>query len=258
MAAQREWFEKDYYAVLGVPRASTRQGARARLQEAGEAVPPRREPGQQGRGGALQGDLGRVRRARRQRQAQGVRRGPAHGRVRRRSAWRLRSGRSGRLRRRPDVPLRDRRRRRLLLRPARRHVRRRRRRRPARRAVAARRVRSAARTSRPSCTSRSTTRCSGVTSTVRFRSDAVCHTCHGNGAAPGTITGDVPAVPRHGLDRGRPGSVLVLAGVPDVRRARPGHPDAVPDVSRPGRRGARPRGEGARSRPASPTGSASA
>jgi molecular chaperone DnaJ len=26
----------------------------------------------------------------------------------------------------------------------------------------------------------------GVTSTVRFRSDAVCHTCHGNGAAPGT------------------------------------------------------------------------
>jgi molecular chaperone DnaJ len=26
----------------------------------------------------------------------------------------------------------------------------------------------------------------GVTSTVRFRSDAVCHICHGNGAAPGT------------------------------------------------------------------------
>ena len=26
----------------------------------------------------------------------------------------------------------------------------------------------------------------GVTTTVRFRSDAVCHTCHGNGAAPGT------------------------------------------------------------------------
>jgi molecular chaperone DnaJ len=26
----------------------------------------------------------------------------------------------------------------------------------------------------------------GVTSTVRFRSDAVCSTCHGNGAAPGT------------------------------------------------------------------------
>jgi len=26
----------------------------------------------------------------------------------------------------------------------------------------------------------------GVTSTVRFRSDAMCHTCHGSGAAPGT------------------------------------------------------------------------
>ena len=26
----------------------------------------------------------------------------------------------------------------------------------------------------------------GVTSTVRFRADAVCHTCHGSGAAPGT------------------------------------------------------------------------
>jgi len=26
----------------------------------------------------------------------------------------------------------------------------------------------------------------GVTSTVRFRADAICHTCHGSGAAPGT------------------------------------------------------------------------
>ena len=34
---------------------------------------------------------------------------------------------------------------------------------------------------------------------------------------------DVSAVPRQRIDRGRPGSVLVLAGVPDVWRARPGH-----------------------------------
>ena len=43
MAAQREWFEKDYYAVLGVSVGRVREGAVARLQEAREAVPPRRQ-----------------------------------------------------------------------------------------------------------------------------------------------------------------------------------------------------------------------
>ena len=52
----------------------------------------------------------------------------------------------------------------------------------------------------------------GVTSTVRFRADAVCETCHGNGARPGTPPRDVPAVRGQRLDRGRPGPVLVLAG----------------------------------------------
>jgi molecular chaperone DnaJ len=32
----------------------------------------------------------------------------------------------------------------------------------------------------------------GATSTVRFRSDAVCHTCHGSGAAPGTSPQSCP------------------------------------------------------------------
>ena len=32
----------------------------------------------------------------------------------------------------------------------------------------------------------------GVTSTVRFRADAVCHTCHGSGAAPGTFPETCP------------------------------------------------------------------
>ena len=41
---------------------------------------------------------------------------------------------------------------------------------------------------------------------------------------------DVPAVSRLRFDRGRPGSVLVLGGVPDVWWSRPGDPEAVPDV----------------------------
>ena len=150
-----------------------------------------------------------------------------------------------RVRWRPDVPLRDRRRRRLPLRSARRHVRRRRRAAGGARGGAAATVRSAARTSRPSCTS-------SFDDAVQGR--------HEHGAVPlrrgvphvsrqrrraGYVARDVPAVPRRGHDRGRPGSVLVLAGVPHVRRARPGDPEPVPDVSRPRRRGARPRGEGA-------------
>ena len=68
MAPQREWFEKDYYAVLGVPDGD-REGHHARLPQARQAVPPRREPGEQGRRGALQGGLRRVRRPRRRRRS---------------------------------------------------------------------------------------------------------------------------------------------------------------------------------------------
>ena len=60
MAPQREWFEKDYYAVLGVPQGATEKEIARAVQEAREAVPPRREPGEQGRRGALQGDLRRA------------------------------------------------------------------------------------------------------------------------------------------------------------------------------------------------------
>ena len=58
-----------------------REGHHARLPQARQAAPPRREPGRRPGRGAVQGDLGRVRRARRRRQAQGVRRGPRDGRV---------------------------------------------------------------------------------------------------------------------------------------------------------------------------------
>ena len=59
---------------------------------------------------------------------------------------------------------------------------------------------------------------------------------------------DVPAVRWLGRDRGRPGPVLVLAGVPELRWARPDHPDAVSHVSRPRRRGAAAHGQGAHPR----------
>ena len=99
MAPQREWFEKDYYAVLGVPSDATEKDIAARVPQARQAVPPRREPGRRGGRGALQGGLGRERRARRRREAQGVRRGPRDGRVRRRaraaSAASARAGSAG-------------------------------------------------------------------------------------------------------------------------------------------------------------------
>ena len=54
----------------------------------------------------------------------------------------------------------------------------------------------------------------------------------------------VPRLWRLGSGRGGPGSVLVLAGVPHLRRARHAHHHAVPPVPRPRRRGPSARREG--------------
>ena len=59
---RREWFDKDYYQVLGVPKNALAGGDQEGVPQARAAVPPGREPRQQGRGGAVQGDLGRQRR----------------------------------------------------------------------------------------------------------------------------------------------------------------------------------------------------
>ncbi len=62
MAAQREWFEKDYYKVLGVSEKAEAEGDHARLPQAGAREPPRRQPRQRRGRGALQGDLVGLRR----------------------------------------------------------------------------------------------------------------------------------------------------------------------------------------------------
>ena len=70
MAAQREWFEKDYYKVLGVARDGDRQGDHQGVPQAGARAAPRHEPRQRRGRGAVQGGLGGLRRARRRGQAE--------------------------------------------------------------------------------------------------------------------------------------------------------------------------------------------
>ena len=169
MAAQREWYEKDYYKVLGVADDASPKDDHQGLPQAGARAAPRQEPGQRRRRGALQGGVGRLRRARRRGQAQGVRRGaparadgrpgcPAVGRggfrfnvddVRRRRGSATCSGRCSAA-------------------AARRAGRRR------------RRARSAAPTSRPTLTLDFADAVRGITTTLHLTSDAQCSTCHGS------------------------------------------------------------------------------
>ena len=76
MAPQREWFEKDYYKVLGRLGDGHRRRRSQGVPQAGAPAPPRRQPRRRRGRGAVQGDLRRLRRGRRRGQAQGVRRGP--------------------------------------------------------------------------------------------------------------------------------------------------------------------------------------
>ena len=79
MAPQREWFEKDYYRVLGVTDNASAKEIKSAYRKLSRQYHPDANAGRRRRGGAVQGGLGRLRRGRRRRQAQGVRRGPQAG-----------------------------------------------------------------------------------------------------------------------------------------------------------------------------------
>ena len=45
MTAQREWFEKDYYAVLGVPQSSTQKDITKAYRALARELHPDKNPG---------------------------------------------------------------------------------------------------------------------------------------------------------------------------------------------------------------------
>ena len=63
MAAQREWFEKDYYAVLGVPETATAKEITKAYRKLARELHPDKNPGDAAGRGALQVGVGRLRRA---------------------------------------------------------------------------------------------------------------------------------------------------------------------------------------------------
>ena len=78
MAAQREWLEKDYYQVLGVSSTATDKELTRAYRKLAKQYHPDANPASEDKFKEI---TRRLRRPRRRRQAQGVRRGPAPGRV---------------------------------------------------------------------------------------------------------------------------------------------------------------------------------
>ena len=202
MAPQREWFEKDYYKVLGVPETATEKEITRAYRKLAKQYHPDANPGDADGRGAVQGDLRRLRRARRRekrKEYDEVRQhGPGRRRLRRSGGG---AGGPGGRRRSPfdDVDdlgdllggLFD-------------------------RGGGGRRGGAAAAAPGPQRGDDLETELHlafddavhGVTTTVNLTSDAACHTCHGTGAEPGTTPAVVPDVrrPRRASTRTRASS----------------------------------------------------
>ncbi len=92
------------------------------------------------------------------------------------------------------------------------------------------RARSGGPTSRPSCTCRFQDAVEGVTTTVNVMGEAPCHTCHGTGAAPGTTPTVCPRCGGRGVLDDNQGLFSFSRPLPDLwGTGCPGR-DAVPDV----------------------------
>ena len=200
MAPQREWFEKDYYKVLGVPEGAPEKDVSRAYKKLAKQFHPDANPGNkeaEERFKEISAAYDVVGDTEKRKEYDEVRRMVASGR---------RSGRTGRVRCRwADLQLRGRRHRR-----PRRVVRQ-----PVRRRRAA----------RPPCAGGSATRPGSRDRTApRLRRRRARH--HLDGAIPRRRdlfdvrgfrcrarfdAGDVPPMPRYRFDRGRPGTVLVLA-----------------------------------------------
>ena len=74
----------------------------------------------------------------------------------------------------------------------------------------------------------------GTTVPVRITGPAVCHTCHGSGAEPGTNPITCPTCRWLGLRQREPGVLLDGAAVPGLPRKRPHHRAPVSDLPRVG------------------------
>ena len=186
MAPQREWFEKDYYKVLGVSETATARRSPAPTASWPARTTPTPTPATQAaeeRFKEISAAYDVVGDADKRKEYDEVRKlGPMGGRVRR---WR--GPVASRSRPRTCGDLGD-----LLgglfnRRP--------------RRSAAASAAPAPARatTSRPSCTCRSTTRCAGVTTRSTSRATRRAPTCHGSGAEPGTTPTTVPRLRRRGV-----------------------------------------------------------
>ena len=84
----------------------------------------------------------------------------------------------------------------------------------------------------------------GVTTTVNIAEDGRCHTCGGSGAAPGTSSHTCERCGGRGHARRQPGDVLALDHLPGVQRARDDGGHAVPHLPRHGDRAPGEEGEG--------------